>query len=222
MLGVHWILSDMSALNASGFSNWSAYRTPGDALQFSNSVINYLHAKLVFKSGNYILYRIPQKTLVQTISIDKTTKFLNQKDSLLSVALGKNKSSEKIDCPFITNLKNSSGSTNQFSLTGNLSRLSKKKECTAVLRLPFSANWHASITSNGKVYKLVGNKVYGFANGFQLPMGLSGQFKLEFDYEESTYFGLTQLVSFVSLLAILLTLIVTYKKRINTPKNIDQ
>jgi hypothetical protein len=177
MLGVRWVLSDLSVVHQADFHLVNAEPSAASALSFSYSVESALHAVVVTKVGIYSLLRVRSSDTSSVISIDENDNFSRSSDGIGRVASGKYRGPLRRNCP---SLIGGASNHDKSEVTASITSHIAAGDCFVALRVPYSSQWSADLIENGRTISLQHRIEYGFANGFVLPALRRGSIRIVF------------------------------------------
>jgi hypothetical protein len=176
MLGIRWVLSDVSVVHQVDFDTVNSETTAAATLAFSRELERDLDVITVAKDGRYSLLKVPRHLSSPAISIDQTTRFSMSSNAISRVAAGFYQGPMRSACPDVTGASNSDAAQQlAVHVTGKV----EARSCFVALRVPYSTLWSASIIENGRSIPLNHREVYGFGNGFMLPTLSRGNITIE-------------------------------------------
>jgi hypothetical protein len=182
MLGIQWVISDVSVVHQVDFGTVNSETTPAATLAFSRELERDLGSVTVSKDGRYSLLKVPGDSSSSVISIDRATRFSMSSNGISQVAAGFYDGPLRSACP------NVSGGSNPGAVpdvTAHITHSVNADSCFVALRVPYSTLWSATLLVNGKTVSLVHRQVYGFANGFMLPALSLGNITIKFSDRSS-------------------------------------
>jgi hypothetical protein len=205
LLGVRWVMSDLSVVHRADFRFVNSQTTPAAALSFAHAVEQNLHAVPVARAGIYSLLQVPANLASSVVSIDRTTDFSMSLNGMSQVAAGFYQGSLRSACPNVTG---GSRPTAAPEVSALLTRHVTAGSCFVALRVPYSTLWSATLVENGRTITLQHRQAYGFANGFILPALDRGHVTITFSNESSSFDNLgivSTLLATIGLFSALLT-----------------
>jgi hypothetical protein len=200
MLGVRWVVTDLSVVHQVDFSTVNSQSTPAAALTFARAVEQNLHAVPVAREGNYALLRVPASFGSSVVSIDRATDFSLSSDGISQVAAGIYQGSLRNSCPSVTGGRSAKGVP---EVSARIAHRVAAGSCFVALRVPYSTLWSATLVQNGRTIPLEHRQVYGFANGFVLPALSRGHVSITFSNRSSSFDALGAAISLPALLLLL-------------------
>jgi len=201
MLGVRWILSDLSVVHQVDFQSVDAEPSAAAALSFSYLVERDLNAVDVAKVGRYRLLRLNGGDTTSVISIDRESSFSSSSDGISRVASGEYLGPLQMNCPRVVGGSSVHATPEvSASVTGHI----VAGTCFVALRVPYSSQWSAELIEDGRTIPLQHRMEYGFANGFVLPSLNRGSVTILFanSYSGLDDFGLVISVSAFDILVV--------------------
>jgi hypothetical protein len=192
MLGVRWVISDLSVVHQVDFQTINSESTPTASLSFAREVEKDLDAVKVLKNGKYSLLEVPRASSSSVVSVDRATKFSLSSGGISEVAAGFYNGPMRSACPSITGGGNSSAVP---EVSADITRNVSSDSCFVALRVPYSTLWSATLVENGRSIHLEHRQVYGFANGFMIPALGPGKITIHFSDQSSFYAGFGAVIS---------------------------
>lgn len=177
MLGVRWVISDLSVVRQYDFHFVNVLPSANAALLFSNAVERQLDTKSVEIAGRYRLLSIKQSSKNSVVSIDVRSTFSKSPNGIDQVAKGAYTGPLRESCPDVVG---GSSVHDASEVSALVKRPIVAGKCFVAFRVPYSSQWSANLIENGKTFPLQNQKAYGFANGFVLPSLSPGTVRIIF------------------------------------------
>jgi hypothetical protein len=217
MLGIRWVLVDLSVVHQADFQSLDAEPSVTAALSFSHSVEGDLRAVVVAKDGRYSLLAVRAIDTSSVISIDENDRFSRSRDGISRVASGKYRGPLQRSCP---NVSGGSSIAIASEVSASINGKVAAGECFVALRVPHSNQWSAELIENGRTIPLSNQMRYGFANGFVLPAMSPGSIKIVFtnSYSRIDDFGIVISISAFAALLLVSTVEIVRRRRIQDRK----
>lgn len=204
MLGVRWVVADLSVVHQADFQTVNSQINPATALSFATEVERDLHAVPVSNDGGYSLLRVPSDKSSSVVSIDRATKFSLSSDGISQVAAGFYQGALRSACPSIAGGRSASAVT---EMSVHVTRPIAPGRCFVTLRVPFSTLWSATLVENGRTIALKHLQVYGFANGFILPALSRGNITITLSNRFSFFDNLSAIISLVASFSLIIWIV---------------